>query len=301
MKIRFIWILAVVMISLLDAGSGQSAEKLIKMATTTSTENSGLLDVLLPEFTKETGIEVKVFAKGTGAAIRDGMDGNVDVIFVHAKAREEKFISEGYGAYRLDVMHNDFVIIGPAGDPAKIEGMQDAAGAFRKMTAAKVKFISRGDDSGTHIKEQALWKASGEAMKTETSEIIKKGKKHALSFVYPVGLGKRYISIGQGMGKTLTFAEEKQAYTLTDRGTFLKYKYGRKLGLSLEILCEGGQNLFNPYGVIPVSPKKHPHVKFAAADRLVRWLVSAQAQALIGQYKIAGRQAFFPDAVPVAE
>ena len=301
MKIRFIWILAVVMISLLDAGSGQSAEKLIKMATTTSTENSGLLDVLLPEFTKETGIEVKVFAKGTGAAIRDGMDGNVDVIFVHAKAREEKFISEGYGSYRLDVMHNDFVIIGPAGDPAKIEGMQDAAGAFRKMTAAKVKFISRGDDSGTHIKEQALWKASGEAMKTEASEIIKKGKKHTLSFVYPVGLGKRYISIGQGMGKTLTFAEEKQAYTLTDRGTFLKYKYGRKLGLNLEILCEGDQNLFNPYGVIPVSPKKHPHVKFAAADRLARWLVSAQAQALIGQYKIAGRQAFFPDALPVAE
>jgi tungstate transport system substrate-binding protein len=138
-------------------------------------------------------------------------------------------------------------------------------------------------------------------MKTEASEIIKKGKKHTLSFVYPVGLGKRYISIGQGMGKTLTFAEEKQAYTLTDRGTFLKYKYGRKLGLNLEILCEGDQNLFNPYGVIPVSPKKHPHVKFAAADRLARWLVSAQAQALIGKYKIAGRQAFFPDAVPVAE
>jgi tungstate transport system substrate-binding protein len=301
MKIRFIWILAVVMISLLDAGPGQSTEKLIKMATTTSTENSGLLDVLIPEFTRKTGIQVKVFAKGTGAALRDGMEGNVDIILVHAKSREAVFVAQGYGAYRLYVMHNDFVIIGPAGDPAKIKGMRDAAGAFRKIAAAKVMFISRGDDSGTHIKEQAIWKATGKGMKIESSEIIKKGTKHTLSFVYPVGLGKDYISIGQGMGKALTFAEEKQAYTITDRGTFLKYKYGRKLGLNLEILCEGDPRLFNPYGVIPVSPKKHPHAKFAWADRFAGWLVSAQAQKLIGQYKIAGRQAFFPDAVPIAE
>jgi tungstate transport system substrate-binding protein len=281
--------------------TARGESKIIKMSTTTSTENSGLLNVLLPEFTKETGIEVKVFAKGTGAAIRDGVDGNVDVIFVHAKTREEKFIAEGYGAYRFGVMHNDFVIVGPAADLAGIGGMRDAAGAFRKIAAVKVKFISRGDDSGTHIKEQAMWKASGEAMKTETSAIVKKGKKQALSFVYPVRLGKRYISIGQGMGKTLTYAEEKQAYTLTDRGSFLKYKYGRKLGLNLEILCEGDPELFNPYGAIPVSPKKHPHVKFAWADRFARWLVSVQAQELIGQYKIAGRQAFFPDAPPVPE
>jgi tungstate transport system substrate-binding protein len=301
MKIRFIWILAVVIISILDVGSGQSAEKLIKMATTTSTENSGLLDVLIPEFTRKTGIQVKIFAKGTGAALRDGMEGNVDIILVHAKSREAVFVAQGYGAYRLDVMHNDFVIIGPSGDPAKIKGMRDAAGAFRKISAAKVMFISRGDDSGTHIKEQAIWKATGNGMKIESSEIIKKGTKHTLSFVYPVGLGKGYISIGQGMGKALTFAEEKQAYTITDRGTFLKYKYGRKLGLNLEILCEGDPRLFNPYGVIPVSPKKHPHAKFAWADRFAGWLVSAQAQKLIGQYKIAGRQAFFPDAVPIAE
>jgi tungstate transport system substrate-binding protein len=301
MKIRFIWILAVVIISILDVGSGQCAEKLIKMATTTSTENSGLLDVLIPEFTRKTGIQVKIFAKGTGAALRDGMEGNVDIILVHAKSREAVFVAQGYGAYRLDVMHNDFVIIGPSGDPAKIKGMRDAAGAFRKISAAKVMFISRGDDSGTHIKEQAIWKATGKGMKIESSEIIKKGTKRTLSFVYPVGLGKGYISIGQGMGKALTFAEEKQAYTITDRGTFLKYKYGRKLGLNLEILCEGDPRLFNPYGVIPVSPKKHPHAKFAWADRFAGWLVSAQAQKLIGQYKIAGRQAFFPDAVPIAE
>jgi len=281
--------------------TAEGASQIIKMSTTTSTENSGLLEVLLPEFTKETDIEVKVFAKGTGAAIRDGMDGNVDVIFVHAKSREETFVAEGYGAYRLGVMHNDFVIVGPANDPGKIAGMRDAAGAFRKIAATKVTFISRGDDSGTHIKEQAIWKASGEALKTEATEIIKKGRKAALSYVYPVGLGQRYISIGQGMGKVLTFAEEKQAYTLTDRGTFLKYKYGRKLGLNLEILCEGDHLLFNPYGVIPVSPKKHPYVKFEMADQFAKWLVSARAQALIGEYKISGRQAFFPDAVPVSE
>jgi tungstate transport system substrate-binding protein len=278
------------------AASGDT--RIIKMSTTTSTENSGLLDVLLPEFTKETGIKVKVFAKGTGAAIHDGMDGNVDVILVHAKTREEKFISEGYGAYRLEVMHNDFVILGPAGDPAEIKGATDAAGAFRKIAAAKVNFISRGDDSGTHIKEQAIWRASGVTLKSEASEIIRKGKKHLLSFVYPLELGKNYMSIGQGMGKTLTFAEEKQAYTLTDRGTFLKYKYGRKLGFDLEILFQGDPELFNPYGVISVSPKMHPHVKFDLADRFAKWLISEKAQALIANYKIAGRQVFFPDAIP---
>jgi tungstate transport system substrate-binding protein len=278
--------------------SAKGESKIIKMSTTTSTENSGLLNVLLPEFTKETGIEVKVFAKGTGAAIQDGIDGNVDVIFVHAKAREEKFISEGYGAYRLGVMHNDFVIIGPAADPSGIKGMRDAADAFRKIAMTKVKFISRGDDSGTHIKEQAVWKDSGLDLKTESSEIIKKGKKFALSFLYPVQLGKNYMSIGQGMGKALTFAEEKQAYTLSDRGTFLKYKYGRKHGLDLEILCEGDPRLFNPYGIIPISPKMHPHVKFELADRFAKWLVSEKAQDIIEQYKIAGRQAFFPDAIP---
>jgi tungstate transport system substrate-binding protein len=278
--------------------SAKGESKIIKMSTTTSTENSGLLNVLLPEFTKETGIEVKVFAKGTGAAIQDGIDGNVDVIFVHAKAREEKFISEGYGAYRLGVMHNDFVIIGPATDPSGIKGMRDAADAFRKIAMTKVKFISRGDDSGTHIKEQAVWKDSGLDLKTESSEIIKKGKKFALSFLYPVQLGKNYMSIGQGMGKALTFAEEKQAYTLSDRGTFLKYRYGRKLGLDLEILCEGDPGLFNPYGIIPISPKMHPHVKFELANRFAEWLVSEKAQDIIEQYKIAGRQAFFPDAIP---
>lgn len=272
--------------------------KMIKMSTTTSTENSGLLDVLLPEFTRETGIQVKVFAKGTGAAIRDGMDGNVDVIFVHAKAREEKFVADGYGHVRFDVMHNDFVILGPGRDPAGIKGMGDAAEALKRIAAAKARFVSRGDDSGTHTKELALWKATGLPLENKTTGIMKKGKRRTLSFRYPGGLGQWYLSIGQGMGKTLTYAEEKQAYTIADRGTYLKYEYGRKHGLDLNILCEGDTNLLNPYGIIPISPKRHPHVKFDWAYRFAKWLVSPKAQALIADYKIQGQQAFFPDAIP---
>ncbi|MFH1487373.1 MAG: substrate-binding domain-containing protein [Pseudomonadota bacterium] len=277
------------------------AAEVIKMSTTTSTQSSGLLDVLLPELEKDTGIQVKVFAKGTGAAIRDGVDGNVDIIFVHAKAREEKFVADGYGAYRLAVMHNDFVILGPASDPAGIKGVSKAGDALAKIAKAGAKFVSRGDDSGTHTKEQALWKASGLTMKTTKTEIMDKGKKKSLSFTHPDGLGKWYLSIGQGMGKTLTYAEEKQGYTLTDRGTYLKYKFGRKQGLDLEILCEGDPNLFNPYGIIPVNPKKFPHVKFAAAEKFAKWLVSPKVQGMIAGYKIEGKQAFFPDAVPDAK
>ncbi|MGD9033251.1 MAG: substrate-binding domain-containing protein [Desulfobacteraceae bacterium] len=296
MRRGFIGMFALVFVLCLSADKGLGAEKILKMSTTTSTENSGLLDVLLPLFEKETGIRVKVFAKGTGAAIRDGMDGNVDIIFVHAKIREEKFVADGYGAYRLDVMHNDFVIIGPATDSARIKGKRGAPVALREIARARAKFVSRGDDSGTHTKEQALWKASGLRLKNKSTTIVKKGKRQSLSFLHPEGLGEWYFSIGQGMGKTLTYAEEKRAYTLADRGTYLKYKFGREQGLDLEILSEGDPKLFNPYGIIPVSPKKYPHVKFGMADRLAQWLVSPKAQTLIAKYKIQGQQAFFPDA-----
>ena len=294
-----VFALLIVMVALPTMSKGQ--EKVLKMSTTTSTENSGLLNVLLPEFTKETGIQVKVFPKGTGASIKDGMDGNVDIVFVHAKELEEKFVAEGYGAYRLAVMHNDFIILGPKKDPAGIKGMKDAAKALDKIAKAKAPFVSRGDDSGTHIKEQELWRATDIPLQTQTTEIVAEGKKKELSFQYPGGLGQWYLSIGQGMGKTLTFAEEKQAYTLADRGTYLEYKFGRKQGLDLEILCEGDPRLFNPYGILPVSPKKYPHVKFEWADKFAKWLVSPKAQALIANYKIQGRQAFFPDAIPGAK
>jgi len=272
-------------------------DKTIKMSTTTSTQSSGLLDILLPELEKETGIKVKVIAKGTGAAIRDGMDGNVDVIFVHAKGREENFINEGYGTKRYAVMHNDFVILGPGADPAGIKGMTDAKSALKKIADSQSSFISRGDDSGTHTKEQALWEASGLPIEKKSDTIVKKGKKRQVNYIHPKGLGIWYLSIGQGMGKTLTFADEKQAYTLADRGTYIKYKFGRDIPIELEVLCEGDAALANPYGVIPVSPKKHPHVKYQLAEEFAKWLVSDQGQSVIGNYRLLGKPLFYPDAV----
>jgi tungstate transport system substrate-binding protein len=267
------------------------------MSTTTSTQASGLLDILLPEMEKDTGIKVKVIAKGTGAAIRDGMDGNVDVIFVHAKAREEKFIQEGFGVKRYAVMHNDFVILGPKNDPAAIKGLTDAAAALNKIAAAKAGFVSRGDDSGTHTKEQALWESSGLPLEKKTQTIVKKGKKKEVSFVHPPGLGQWYLSIGQGMGKALTFADEKQAYVLADRGTFIKYKFGRDVPIDLVVLCEGDPALANPYGVIPISPKKHPHVKYELSKSFAEWLVSNKGQMVINNYRLLGKQLFYPDAL----
>ena len=295
MKIRSVGIITLFFILFAPLNSFP-ADKVLKMSTTTSTQNSGLLDILLPEFKKDTGIDVKVIAKGTGAAIRDGMDGNVDIIFVHAKTREESFVADGYGAFRFGIMHNDFVIIGPESDPANIKGTTLAKDALKKIAQKKSRFISRGDDSGTHTKEQNLWKATGISLIDESREIIKKGKKSTVSFIHPGGLGKWYVSIGQGMGDTINFAEEKQSYTLTDRGTYLKYKFGRDQGLDLDILCEGDPELFNPYGIIPVNPDKFPHVKYDMAEKLANWLVSAKAQNLIANYKIEGQQAFFPDA-----
>ena len=278
--------------------TGICAEKMIKMSTTTSTQASGLLEALLPKLNKDTGIQVKVIAKGTGAAIRDGMDGNVDVIFVHAKAREEKFIADGYGIRRYAVMHNDFVILGPPSDPAGLKGMKDAAAALRKIAAAKKAFISRGDDSGTHTKEQALWKASGLKMRTENRTVVKKGQQRDIEYMQPAGSDAWYLSIGQGMGKTITFADEKQAYTLADRGTFIKYKHGRKDGIDLQVLCEGDPMLANPYGVIPVNPKKHPHVQSEWAVEFAEWLVSQRGQAVIRNYRLLGKPLFYPDAIP---
>jgi len=273
-----------------------SAGETLLLSTTTSTENSGLLGVLLPVFEKETGIHVKVLPKGTGAALRDGMDGNADVLLVHAKAREEKFVSEGYGAYRLGVMHNDFVIVGPASDPAGVRGT-NAVVALVKVAGAGASFVSRGDDSGTHTKEQSLWKRSGVKLSEQARTVRKRGKTRDIRAVEPENGAGWYFSIGQGMGRTLGFADEKRAYTLTDRGTYLSYRYGRKDGIDLEVLVEGDPALFNPYGVIPVSPKKHPHVKFEQAVRFARWLVLKTTQQRIASFRIQGQQAFFPDAL----
>jgi tungstate transport system substrate-binding protein len=281
------------------AGQSYAADKVLTMSTTTSTQSSGLLDVLLPEFKKDTGIEVKVIAKGTGAAIRDGMDGNVDVIFVHAKGREEKFVSEGYGTKRYAVMHNDFVILGPPADPAGIKGLKDAAEALRKIAASGAQFISRGDDSGTHTKEQALWRVSGLEVTQQTQSIMKKGKSVEVSATVPANAKSWYMSIGQGMGKTTTYADEKQAYTLADRGTYIKYKFGKTPAIDLEVLCEGDERLANPYGIIPVNPAKHPHAKIDLAQSFADWLTSVRGQQVIYDYRLVGQQLFFPDAVEV--
>lgn len=271
--------------------------KTLKMSTTTSTQSSGLLDMLLPVFEKETGIQVKVIAKGTGAAIRDGMDGNVDVIFVHAREREEKFVSEGYGTKRYAVMHNDFILVGPPSDPAGIKGMTTAGEALAKIAAKHASFISRGDDSGTHTKEQELWKVSGVPLASKTQKIRKKDKEVSVTSSQPAADEGWYLSIGQGMGKTLSFADEKMAYALADRGTYLKYKLGSDLPIDLEILCEGDPLLANPYGIIPVNPVKFAHVKYEYAQTFAEWLVSPKGQNVIKEYTLLGKPLFFPDAL----
>ena len=286
----------VLLVLCLGTSNVWAADKIIKMSTTTSTQASGLLDVLLPELEKDAGIKVKVIAKGTGAALRDGMDGNVDVILVHARERELKFVEQGYGTKRYAVMHNDFIIIGPPADPAGLKGSSDAIAAFKKLAATRSRFVSRGDDSGTHTKEQSIWKKTGLTMETKTTLIEKKGKKRELTFIHPHGLGNWYWSIGQGMGKTLTLADEKQAYTMTDRGTYIKYKFGREVPIELDILCQGDPVLANPYGVIPIDPQMHPHVKYELAKEVAEWLVSERAQTVIANYRLLGKQLFYPDA-----
>ncbi len=261
--------------------SVQAQDKVITLSTTTSTEASGLLDYLLPEFKKDTGITVRVMSKGTGAALRDGMDGNADVVFVHDESREEQFVREGYGTKRYYVMYNDFIIVGPDSDPAGIKDAQDVTEAFRKIASAGAPFVSRGDDSGTHAREKQLWEATGLALTDAKAPAKGEGW---------------YFSIGQGMGAALLVAEEKQGYVLSDRGTYLNYKFGRQEGYDLIIVYEGGDMLQNPYGVIPVNPEKHPHVKYDLARTFAEWLVSDRGQEVIGSYQLHGQPLFFPDA-----
>lgn len=267
-------------------------DNFISMSTTTSTENSGLLDWILPRFTSETGIMVRVMAKGTGAAMRDGMEGNVDVILVHDRAREERFVADGFGAYRLPVMHNDFVVVGPPSDPAGVRGMKDAPSTLRAIAQKKQLFVSRGDESGTHAIEQSLWRQAGVPLKRIR---VISGPTPGERF-NEAPEGEWYISIGQGMGRTLMFADEKQAYTISDRATFLRHKFGKTQKLDLEILFEGDEALYNYYAVIPINPKRFPHVKFDKAEKFAKWLVSPEGQALIAGFRISGNQAFFPDA-----
>ncbi|MCF8056258.1 MAG: substrate-binding domain-containing protein [Desulfocapsa sp.] len=294
---RGIILLGVFVFLLTLSTNSWSEEKVLTMSTTTSTQSSGLLDILLPEFEKASGIKVKVIAKGTGAAIRDGQDGNVDIIFVHAKGREMAFVKDGFGTERFPVMHNDFVLVGSAKDPAAIKDVADISAVFNTIAMKKAAFVSRGDDSGTHTKEQALWADSGIKMVKKMQTIMKKGKETKVTSNHPADSGDWYLSIGQGMGKVLTYADEKQAYTLTDRGTYIKYKYGKTPAIELDILNEGDAKLANPYGIIPVNPAKHPHVQHDMAMEFVQWITGAQGQKLIGDYRLEGKQLFYPDVI----
>lgn len=245
----------------------------LRCASTTSTQNSGLYEYLLPIFEKKTGIHVDVVAVGTGAAIEIGKRGDADVLFVHAKQQELQAVQEGYFVNRHDVMYNDFVIIGPASDPLKIKGLKSAVEAFKKIAAGGGPFVSRGDKSGTNTKELAIWKAAA---------VDPKGQKW-------------YLEVGQGMEKTQRIANEKRGYTLTDRGTWLATKDKDKLDMG--IVLEGDPVLFNQYGAMAVNPAKHPQVKYQEAMVFVNWLISPEGQKTIGAFKDKhGNQLFIPNA-----
>jgi tungstate transport system substrate-binding protein len=265
------FILAVVLS--LGAPSGASAQdKSIILASTTSTQDSGLFNHILPKFKTKTGIDVKVVAQGTGQALDTARRGDADVVFVHAKSAEEKFLSEGFGVKRYPVMYNDFFLIGPAGDPAGIKGSRDIVAALKAIKDKAAPFISRGDRSGTHIAEIALWKTAGIDIEQDK--------------------GAWYKAIGQGMGAALNTASASNAYVLTDRGTWLAFKNRGELVIAVE----GDKRLFNQYGVMLVNPAKHPTVKKELGQQFVDWLVSPEGQRAIAGYKINGEQLFYPNA-----
>lgn len=271
MPLRFIVSIIIIGTALLLVQGAQAQQRFITVASTTSTEQSGLFGYLLPAFEKSTGIRVRVVALGTGQALDVGRRGDADVVFVHDKTAEEKFIAEGHGVKRQDVMYNDFILVGPKSDPAKAAG-SDILEALRRIESAKAAFVSRGDKSGTHAAELRYWKTAGVDLDTKK--------------------GPWYRDTGSGMGPALNTAASMNAYLLADRGTWYNFRNRGELA----ILVEGDKQLFNQYGVILVSPAKHPHVKQADGQRFIDWLVSPDGQKTIADYKIVGEQLFFPNA-----
>ncbi|MCA3361105.1 MAG: substrate-binding domain-containing protein [Roseomonas sp.] len=247
-------------------------QRSITLASTTSTEQSGLFGHILPIFTRETGIAVRVVALGSGQALDIGRRGDADVVFVHDRAAEERFVAEGFGGPRRHVMFNDFVITGPAADPARIAGLGDSVAALSRIAAARAPFISRGDRSGTHAAELRLWQLAGIDPAT--------------------GRGQWYREVGQGMGAALNTAAAQGAYVLADRGTWLSFRNRQ----DQRILIEGDARLFNQYGVMLVNPQRHPHVKAADGQRFIDWLVAAAGQGAIAAFRVNGEQLFFPNA-----
>ncbi|WP_420584252.1 extracellular solute-binding protein [Ruegeria sp.] len=263
---------AVLVAAGLTAGSVSAEAPFIVVQSTTSTQNSGLLDYILPGFEAETGIDVRVVAVGTGQAIRNAINGDGDVLLVHSKPAEEQFVTDGWGVERFDVMYNDFVLVGPKSDPAQVRGGTDIVAALKAVAEAEAPFASRGDDSGTHKAEMRLWEVAGSDPTTAS--------------------GQWYRETGSGMGATLNVASGMGAYALTDRATW--QSFGNRG--DLEVLVEGDPRLFNQYGVILVNPEKHPGVRAAAGQRFIDWLTSTDGQAAIASYKLDGEQLFFPNA-----
>ena len=263
-----IFLIAAASVLMLPAHAEQ---KILRLATTTSTDNSGLLKYLLPVFEKNSGYKVQVIAVGTGKALRMGQDGDADVLLVHAPPAEEKFMAGEYGVNRRYVMYNDFIIVGPKNDPAGIRGIKDAKTALEKIARTRSVFISRGDDSGTNKKEKELWKETG---------------------IQPQG--DWYKAAGQGMGKVLLMTDELRGYTLVDRGTWLSMQ--GKVGL--RILVQGDQQLFNPYHVIAVNPARYPDANYTGAMALISWLTSIEGQHLVAQFRVNGQELFVPTAIP---
>lgn len=262
-------LLALLLLSCTMLAPFAGAEEALRLSTTTSTDNSGLLNYLLPAFEAQSGLNVKVIAVGTGKALELAKNGDVDVTLVHARPAEDKFVAEGHGVNRRDVMYNDFIIVGPVSDPAGVKGMHEVLPALRKIVEAKARFISRGDNSGTDQMEQAYWKQAG---------------------VKPAG--SAYVSAGLGMGEVLNMAAEMQAYTLTDRATYAAYR--ARTGLA--VMVEGDKKMFNPYGIIAVNPAKYKDINYKGAMQLIDWITSPAGQKRIAEFKVGGQQLFFPSA-----
>ncbi|MCS5643512.1 MAG: substrate-binding domain-containing protein [Dehalococcoidia bacterium] len=254
-------------------GTVTATESYLLLQSTTSTVNSGLLDAILPHFTKQTGVEVRVVSSGTGQALRSARNGDADLVLVHSKHDEEKFVAEGYGLERFDLMYNDFVMVGPPNDPAGVRQAQSAAQALSKIATAEVDFVSRGDESGTHKKEIRLWSLTNRDFNRISQQ-------------------PWYLETGSGMGATLNIAVNKNAYTLSDRGTWILF--GNKS--DFQILFEGSEELFNPYGLILVNPKKYSHVNAVEGQTLIDWLIGEEGQQRINSYRINGKQLFFANA-----
>jgi tungstate transport system substrate-binding protein len=268
---RFMHSLAAVVLAL-TMNSPATAADFITLASTTSTQNSGLFDYLLPKFQAATGIEVRVVAVGTGQAIKLAENGDADVLLVHDRAGELKFVKQGYGINRREVMYNDFVIVGPKQDPAGVRGLKDAVEVFKRIATAEATFVSRGDDSGTNRQEMRLWEAAGIDAKAAS--------------------GKWYKEVGAGMGATLNTAAGIDAYTMTDRATWVTFNNRG----NLELLGEGDERLFNQYAVIEINPSVHRHIKAAQARQFADWLVSADGQKIIGEFSVDGQVLFQPNA-----